>query len=495
MRLYLALSVFFSIFTADYKGGTMEIAGREQEQSLLNQLLITKRPEFLAVYGRRRVGKTFLIRQVYQQQIVFQMTGIAHATMAQQLANFFSVLSEVDRNGGQITAPKDWFAAFEMLKSYLQRTESPQKKVVFFDELPWIDTARSNFLSALEHFWNAWASNRSDILLVVCGSAASWMINKLINDRGGLHNRVTQRMQLLPFTLQETEEFFHKNQILLDRYQILQLYMAFGGVPFYLNGIRPGMSAFQEIDRLAFSPNGMLVTEYDNLYRSLFQQADRHIAVIEALAEKNKGLRREDIVAILNLKDGGSLTAILQELETSGFISRSYPFGKKVRDSLFRLTDPYSLFYLKFIKDQKSSGAGSWLSRIDSPAWRAWSGYAYESICLQHISSIKKALGISGVYTEESSWVDKDRSVQIDLLIDRRDHVINLCEVKFAQQPFTLTKSERQSLEKKVFTFREESQTRKTVFPTLITTFGLNENVNSLGFVQNILTMDSLFGG
>jgi len=379
-----------------------------------------------------------------------------------------------------------------MLKSCFGKSNEP-KKVLFFDEMPWIDTPRSNFLSALEHFWNSWASDRPDIILIVCGSAASWMINKVINNRGALHNRVTQRIRLLPFTLCETETFLRANQIALDRYQILQLYMALGGVPFYLSEIRQGMSAFQEIDRLAFSPNGFLTTEYDNLYRSLFVHADRHIEIIESLASKPQGLSRESLVRLSGIKDGGTLTTVLRELEESGFIGKSHPFGKKTRDSIYRLSDQYSLFYLKFIKDKHHTGEGSWLSRIDSPAWRAWSGYAYESICLQHIHALKKTLGISGVYTEASSWIDKDRSVQIDLLIDRRDHAINLCEVKFTQQPFSLSKSQKEEIEKKLFTFKEETQTRKSVFPTLLTTFGLKDGVHSLGFIQSVVTMNDLF--
>jgi uncharacterized protein len=469
-----------------------KIVGRKEEQKILDHLLKSKKPEFLAVYGRRRVGKTFLIRQVYNKQIVFQMTGIARANTSQQLSNFFSVLRDLDAGVDPINLPQNWFDAFGMLKNYLQKLNA-SKKVVFFDELPWIDTTRSNFLSALEHFWNSWASNRPDILLVVCGSAASWMINKLINNRGGLYNRVTQRISLMPFTLQETEDFFRASQIQLDRYQILQLYMAMGGVPFYLNEVRQGMSAFQVIDKLAFSKNGLLALEYDNLYRSLFNNAEKHLMIVETLAKKPNGLVREAIVKLSGINDGGALTTILRELEESGFISKSIPFGKKIRDSIYRLSDPYTLFYLKFIKDQKSSGAGTWLSRIDSPAWRAWSGYAYESICLQHIAAIKKALGISGVYTEESSWVNKERSIQIDLLIDRRDHVINLCEVKFTQDPFTLTKGYRKEIENKLIIFKEETQSRKSIFPVLITTWELKDNIHSIGFIQNTITMNDLF--
>lgn len=468
------------------------IVGRKRERVILNQLLISKESEFLAVYGRRRVGKTFLIRQVYREHIAFQMTGIAKASTAQQLANFFSVINEMDKRGAYDKPPSNWFEAFVMLRNYLQ-TLSESKKVIFFDELPWIDTPRSNFLSALEHFWNSWASARPDIVLVVCGSAASWMISKVINNRGGLYNRVTQRIRLLPFSLQETEDFLRAAGVTLDRYQILQLYMVLGGVPFYLKEIRQGMSAFQEIDRLAFSSGGLLATEYNNLYRSLFNHADRHTVIIETLAGRPRGLSRDGILQFSGVKDGGSLTTVLWELEESGFISKSCAFGKKIKDSIYRLSDYYSLFYLKFINDLHRTGEGSWLSRIDSPAWRAWSGYAYETICLQHVAAIKKTLGISGVYAEESSWMDKERSVQIDLLIDRRDHVINLCEVKFTQEPFVLTKSYKEDLQRKQFTFKQEVQTRKSVFPMLITTFGLQQNVHSLGFIQSVITMDDLF--
>lgn len=370
------------------------IAGRLQEQQLMQQLLSGDKPEFLAVYGRRRVGKTYLIRNVYQNEIVFQMTGIAGVGTSQQLVNFFLALQSADPETYYEALPPDWFHAFEMLRIFLQKGDS-KKKVVFFDELPWIDSPQSDFLPALEHFWNAWASTRPDIILVVCGSAASWMLSKLINNKGGLHNRVTKRIRLLPFTLQETEAYLATKNVLLDRYQIIQLYMVMGGIPFYLNEIMPGKSAFQEIDRICFTDGGLLVNEYNNLYRSLFSNAENHMTIIEALGQKNKGMTRADIIQSSELGNGGSTTKVLMELEESGFITKTHPFEKKIKTALYRLTDQYSLFYLKFMKDKKSFGEGAWLSRIDSPAWRAWSGYAFENICFVHIGNIKKALGIS----------------------------------------------------------------------------------------------------
>lgn len=468
------------------------IAGRLPEQQIMYQLLRSDRSEFLAIYGRRRIGKTFLVRNVYKFDLAFQMTGMADVPTRQQLANFASALRSADPDEPGEINPANWFNAFELLRRFLEKNER-DKKVVFFDELPWLDTRHSNFLSALEHFWNAWASARTDIILVVCGSAASWMINKLINNRGGLHNRVTKRICLQPFTLEETETFFQNKNIELDRYQIVQLYMAMGGIPFYLNEIQPGRSAFQEIDRLCFSPGGILANEYANLYRSLFNTAESHMTIVETLAENSKGMTRAAIILASGLSNGGHTTKALLELEESGFITRVHPFEKKVKEAVFRLSDQYSLFYLKFMKDKKAFGHGSWLSRLDSPAWRAWSGLAFENICFMHIDNIKKALGIEGVYSEISAWSNAEKGVQIDLLIDRRDHVISICEIKFSRDPYSITKSYKLELERKISAFRTTAKTRKTTFLTMLTPFGLEQNKYSIGFVQNTVTMEDLF--
>ncbi|MHA4806824.1 AAA family ATPase [Flavitalea flava] len=468
------------------------IIGRNNELVEMKGLLNDHQSQFLIVYGRRRIGKTYLIRNAYEKEIVFQMTGFAEATTTEQLINFFSALKTANPHLNTDVAPKDWMQAFELLKTYLQNLKH-RKKVIFFDELPWIDTPRSKFLMALEHFWNSWASARTDIVLVVCGSAASWMINKIINNKGGLHNRVTKRIRLDAFTLYETEQYLLYKRINFDRYQIIQLYMALGGIPYYLNELKPGQSAFQEIDRLCFSPGGMLVNEYENLYRSLFKEAETHIAIVEALAKKNRGLSREELITLSGLSNGGNTTRTLSELEENGFITIIYPFGKRIKNSLYRLTDQYSLFYLKFMSDRRASGKGAWLSRIDSPSWRAWSGYAYENISLLHIDQIKKALGISGVYTEISSWQSSTSGVQIDLLIDRRDQVVSLCEIKFSKAPYSISKSYKAELEKKVFGFQKETKTNKALFLTLITTIGLQANQHSTGFIQNTITMDDLF--
>lgn len=468
--------------------------GRKEELKVLKGLESNQKPAFVAVYGRRRIGKTFLIRHVFGDRFSFYVTGIANVDQKVQLANFYSGLVRYFPRLEDNPIPTDWFRAFQYLISGLEQSEA-QQKIIFMDELPWFDQANSGFISALEHFWNSWASARSDIILIVCGSAASWMISNLLNNRGGLHNRVTHRLPLAPFSLGECEEFLRSKFANYNRYQIIQLYMVLGGIPFYLELVDPGKSVAQNINDLCFSPRGPLRAEYENLYISLFKNPRRHIAVIEALSKKNKGLERVELLKAAKLADGGSASKTLRELEASGFI-RKYPaFGKKDRYVLYQLSDFYSHFYIKFIRDSSDLDKDYWLNAIDSPDIRAWSGYAFEQVCLAHLDKIKHTLGISGIQTRSSAWVGKheDEKAQVDLVIDRRDQVINLCEMKFSMDTYSIDKSYAEQLRRKIRIFKASTQTKKAIFLTLITTFGLEQGGHGGGLVQNVMEMDKLF--
>jgi len=471
-----------------------KLIGRKKELNLLNSLKGEESPAFLAVYGRRRVGKTFLIRQAFDNQFDFYLTGLSNGNLTQQLANFHAALIQFDPMGTEREPATEWFTAFRQLIVLLESSKR-SKKIVFLDELPWLDTAQSNFISALEHFWNSWASARNDVILIVCGSAAGWMINKLIHNRGGLYNRVTHRIKLEPFTLKECEEFLKYKSGIFDRYQVVQLYMVLGGIPFYLDQVNPAESAAQNINRLFFEKNAVLRAEFDSLYKSLFDNAEKHIAVIEALSKKAKGLTRGELIKEAKLSTGGSVTRILKELEESNFIRKYASYGKKEQNSLYQLSDFYSLFYLRFVKKASVLDENFWINGLDSPEQRAWSGYAFEQVCLAHIREIKQALGISGVQTATSSWVKTGAApnTQIDLVIDRRDQVINICEMKFSINDFSINKKYAEELRNKVGIFKEETKTRKAVFLTMITTFGLNKNSYSASLIQNDLTMDVLF--
>ncbi|MCK6693786.1 MAG: AAA family ATPase [Thermoanaerobaculia bacterium] len=466
--------------------------GRVEEKDLLQKAYQDHTSRFVAVFGRRRVGKTFLVRHVLQEKFTFQMTAMANVGSAQQLLNFHSALQ---RQGGMFQAvPKNWFFAFQNLIDFLEASPH-EKKVVFFDELPWLAAKKSDFLSSLEHFWNSWASARQDVLLVVCGSAASWMVNELIRNKGGLHNRVTDRIRLEPFTLLETEAFLHTKNPALDRYSIIQLYMVMGGVPFYLNAVSGQESAMQNIERICFWRNGVLREEFNFLLQALFSKAEQHITILDALSTKNKGLTRNQIVSATRLHNSGRLTALLTELEESGFVQSYVPFGKSKRDKLFRLSDFYTAFYFKFIRNTTILDENNWLNALESGRYQSWKGYAFEQVCLGHVRQIKRALGIQGIVSHAASWqsTDIDTGAQIDLLIDRKDRVINVFEIKFSEQPYIITQAYAAQLAHKISHFKEKTGTRKSVFLTMLTPFGVQSNAYASALVQQNMDMNVLF--
>jgi len=476
---------------------TKIVIGREDEKSILDDISASDRAELVAVYGRRRVGKTYLIKTHLAKQINFHYSGLHNVELETQLEKFATEMGKQLNGGLPLPVPANWFAAFDMLQSLLQKKMRQKKVIVFLDEFPWMNTVKSNFLPAFENFWNTWASSKNNIAVILCGSAAAWMIQNVVRNRGGLHNRITRKIPLLPFNLYETELFLQHRNIKLNRYQVTQLYMAMGGIPQYLALLKPGLSTAQLIDRECFSKNGFLYNEFTDLYRSLFDNADRYMKVIRALAAKPMGMTRNGIIKTCKLQSGGSTTSLLEELSSSGFITPYTPYGKKIKDSVYMLTDEYSLFYLKFIEPAKASGKGAWLKISETPSWKTWSGLAFETVCYKHIPAIKIALGITGIYSEQSSWKkikdNKSGGSQIDLVIDRRDNSINLCEIKFYNVPFSIDKKYAEALNMKVHSFRQQIKTRKHVFLTLISTFGIHKNEHSIGLVDNEIAMNDLF--
>ena len=420
------------------------------------------------------------------------MSGAENATKTQQLFNFSVALREYSN----IPYPpvSSWQEAFVQLKHFLSSVETNEKIVLFFDELPWLDNTKSGFLSAFEYWWNTYASSNERIFLIVCGSATSWIMNKIIRNRGGLHNRVTQQIHLHPFTLQETEAFLHSRNIILDRYQIAECYMIMGGIPYYLEQLQKGSSVYQNIDSLFFNKNGILRDEFDKVYNSLFKHSEKYIRIIEALSHKNKGLSREEIVEITHITEGGTFTKMLEELELCDFIRSYYSFGKKSRNKIYQLTDFYSLFYLNFVKNKPTTDEHFWINIINNSIHHAWSGYAFEQLCLMHNAQIRQKLGISGVLTYTSSWRSNDPEfgAEIDLVIDRRDHIINLCEIKYSNDEFVIDKEINENLRKKRTAFIRQTNTKKTIHTTMITTYGVKHNMY-WGNIQSEVKMDDLF--
>lgn len=472
------------------------IIGRNKQKKELEQALASNKPEMIALIGRRRVGKTYLVRQMYGDRIDFELTGLQHGNKEIQIQNMVFAMGKYFRNYHLKEKPSSWLEAFHFLTEALESLNKNQKLLVFLDELPWMGTKRSGFITGLGYFWNSWAS-KQNIVVVICGSAASWMIKKVINDKGGLHNRVTRLLFLYPFNLAETEEYCKYRGVRLNRYQLLQIYMTMGGIPMYLDQLQAGLSAFQNIQEVCFEPSGYLHNEFERLYASLFENYQKHIAIIRALAWKRNGLTRQAIISLTGFKNGGMFSDILDELEKSGFITIYGGYRKKVRQSLYRLTDFYSLFYLTFIEPLGKSSQPDFTQLSDLPKWKIWSGYTFENICLMHVNQIRKALSIAGMATSVASFFAKPKDglpgAQIDLLIDRRDQSINICEIKFSALSYEVTKKDVDSLLNKKRVFQYHTKTKKHLFTTLITTMGVIENSNKVNHIDQVLTMDDLF--
>lgn len=469
------------------------IIGRKEEQQILHSAVQSENSEFVAVYGRRRVGKTYLIRETFGYKFTFQHTGLAKGNTKEQLFSF--AISLRDAGYDDCPIPKSWLEAFSLLSAYLKNS-TDEKKIVFLDELPWMDTPRSNFISAFEHFWNGWASARKDIILIICGSATSWIINKVINDHGGLHNRVTKQIALQPFTLKECEMFAKSKGLEMSRYQLAECYMVLGGIPYYWSLLEKGLSLAQNIDKIIFAKNGKLSNEFNKLYASLFKSPEQYIDIVTALGKKKVGMTREEIIAATDKYSNGALSKVLDELEYCGFIRKYNGFDKKSKQAIYQLIDNYTLFYFKFIQQNENNDEHFWSASIDSAMHRAWSGLAFERLCMAHTQQIKAALGIAGVLSNVYSWRkeadEMSDGAQIDLLIDRKDQVINLCEMKYSLSEYIIDAEYEQKLRNKKSAFINATNTRKAVHLTMVTTFGIKTNAHS-GIVQNEITLEDLF--
>ena len=470
------------------------VIGREKEIELLKSAVIDNQSHFIAVYGRRRVGKTFLIREAFNYRFTFQHAGLSKGTMSEQLFSFETAIREA---GGSINKPsKNWLEAFEELKELI-RLSQEKKKIIFIDELSWMDTQNCDLMAALEHFWNGWASARKDIILIVCASATSWMMSKVIHNKGGLYNRLTEQIHLQPFNLSECELYVRENGLLLTRDHILQYYMIFGGIPFYWGFLDKGYSLSQNVDNVLFKEDAPLRDEFQYLYASIFRNPAVHIEIASALGKKKVGMTREEIIANTGITNSGDLTVKLEELESCGFIRKYTSFGMKKKNTVYQLIDNFTLFYYQFMEDNPND-ENFWSHQINTPRINTWLGYAFERVCLQHINQIKMKLGISGVYTDVNSWYGKAdakkgiRGSQIDLLIVRKDQVINLCEMKYSNQEYTMTRADYDGMRTKISDIVNATHTKYAIYPTMITTYGVinNEYAND---IQSVVTMDDLF--
>ncbi len=470
------------------------LISREREKRTLLDALNSDESQFIAVYGRRRVGKTYLVRQVYGDQLTFDHSGLANGGMKEQIQAF---TASIRRAGLEVEHdPKNWLAAFELLKDLIIKSRI-RKKIIFIDELSWMDTQKSGLLVALENFWNGWASAREDVVLVVCASATSWMLDKIVHNKGGLYNRLTAQIYLKPFRLCECEEYLNSRKINLSRYDILELYMAIGGIPFYWKHVKKGLSVAQNIDAMFFAEDAPMKDEFKYLYASIFTNPQKYIDVVTALGTKKTGLTRNELAEEAGVPKSGYLTKIIDELISCGFIRKYTIWGKKTKDAVYQLTDFYTLFYFQFLRN-KSTDEHFWSLQADTPLRNTWCGLAFERVCLDHVAEIKAKLGISGVLTEVHSWsckpdVEKGiKGAQIDLVIVRNDRIINLCEMKYSISEYVFSRKDDESLRTKISSLKAISKTKHSIHPVLVTTYGLSEGMYS-GILQAVVTSENLF--
>lgn len=440
----------------------------------------SERSEFVVVYGRRRIGKTFLVRRFFKDNYAFSFVGKHEMRREQQLAEFAKELMCYSHSTF-VPQLKNWTEAFDALQRLLETYNIPGKKVVFFDEMPWMDTPKSDFVSALENFWNGWANMRDDIVLVACGSATSWMVDKLLHNQGGLFNRITQKLYLRPFKLSEMEQYLDEKHFGWNRYQIAQCYMILGGIPFYLTLLNPKLSLLSNIDELFFADaHAMLRTEYNELYSTLFKRPDNYLAVIRMLTERKEGFTRKEISEKTKL-GGAALSKILSDLEQCDFIFSYARYGNAKNNAIYRIKDFYTLFYYKYVNGIDTKDSLRWTHLSSTPQVSSWQGFSFELLCLLHLDEIKKALGIDRILNDASAWRSKqpEQNTQIDLVIERADHNINLCEMKFSSGMYAIDKGYEQKLRERMSIFLAETMTRCSTRITMVTTYGVLQNKHS----------------
>jgi len=464
------------------------IIGRAIEKLTLEEALNTERSELIAVYGRRRIGKTYLIREYYSKNILFSFSGLRNGTRPDQIENFMLELQELTIQFKD-EKPENWLQAFNVLKRYLKGIkQTKKKKVIFIDEFPWVDSLRSGFLPAFENFWNSYCTTRSDLIVVICGSAASYMLKKIIRNRGGLHNRITRKIKLAPFQLKEVKEFLEYKRILLPEIEVIKIYMALGGIAEYLEHVQIGDSSVTAIERICFQKGAQLEFEFNEVFKSLFEEGSYHEQIVQSLSKgPKKGMIRNQILKDKNLSSGGQFSKSMNELIESGFVEKYQSYRNKRKTTLYRIFDEFCLFHLQFIEKFKGN---SWKQLFTKKEYESWSGYAFEMLCFKHVESIKRALKCDQINSKNYSW--SNNNAQVDLVIDRDDNLINLCEIKFYNSVFSLDASYADSLRNKETQYRKDTGTKKGITTVMLTTWGI-QGKHATGIVTKSLTQECLF--
>ena len=491
----------------------MEIIARKREKQILESVLRSKSSELVCVYGRRRIGKTYLVRNFFEScdnVIYFELTGQKqesgeYAPLKYQLANFkYQFERTFDRD---IPQPTSWQNAFTVLRKETERfKDSTSKLILFFDELPWLCSPRSGFFEALDQAWNTTFERQPNVKVIVCGSAASWMLKKIIHAKAGFSRRITHKIRLTLFSLKETKEYLLFKGFDLSSRSVAEIFMMLGGIPYYLNFMSPHKSIYQNIEDECFDINGRLVDEYAIIFNSLFKNSENHKKVVEYIASKHKGVLLEELTGKFSSLKGGSLSRILDNLVSSSFIKKTPPLYNEAKGTIYRLIDEFVLFHLKWIKPAPRSIFESpstlyFQNRAQSNSFKSWRGFAFERLCLKHEYQIRQSLGIHKILSIPSMVYFYDqqgkRSSQIDLLFERADNVISICEIKHSESEYELTKADVNSLMRKKEDLRRylalKKKTQKDIHIVYVTTNGVYLNKYFHQLQPSVVKLDDLF--
>lgn len=486
---------------------TSKIIGRKEEIHTLKEMLSSKQAEFLAIYGRRRVGKTFLIRNFFEQEevIFFDVTGSKDGPMRDQVKHFIIQIGKIFYKGAKLNLGKNWDETFEILTEAIDSINDNKKIVLFFDEFPWMDTKNSRLIQNLTYYWNQHWSKNSKVKLIICGSSASWIINKVVNAKGGLHNRLTRKIHLSPYKLNETKQYLHSLGIKLNNLQILQIYMVMGGIPYYLSKIEKGLSAVQNIDKLAFRKKSFLLGEFENLFSSLFVDHEIYIKIIRIISEHRYGIGQEELLKKMGpaFQGKGGVNK-LKDLQDTNFIMSFRPHFNATRGIYYKVIDQYILFYFSWIEPirntllEKGFSGKYWEKINESPSWNSWSGYTFESVCYEHVNEIRESLGLTptaipDTWRKMTKKGSKEKGAQIVLLFERDDDSITICEIKYTDDPFFIDKKYAGELKRKKDVFVEATRTKKQIFLSIVSANGLKKTIYSEEMVDSVVTLNDLF--
>jgi AAA+ ATPase superfamily predicted ATPase len=464
-----------------------QFIGRKVEIAQLTALIDLPRPSIAVIYGRRRVGKSELIRHVTQGKNVLSFEGLEGQPKHKQIKNFLFQLSA--QSNIREKNISDWPDALILLRTLTQDGQW----IIILDEFQWMANYQNELVSVIKMIWEKYLSQNPDLTLILCGSIASFMKSKVLKS-SALYGRTDYELNLHELNLSEISEFFPGK----GSDEVIDTAMLVGGIPKYLELISEYPSLYDALEPLAFSQDGFFKTEYDRLFASHFGKKPIFMKIIQTLATNPYGLTTGKLAKEMQVASGGTLCHQLDDLESAGFLHSIIPFDKPEGSKLrkYILMDAYVRFYHSIIRGSMKETTPpntQFHAIMSSPRYAAWAGMAFEFLCMRHHKEISRILGFHGIpYTAGPFFQRKTLDtpgVQIDLLFERSDKILVLCEMKYllASVPGDII----DQVNRKVSALQEKYPGR-TILKVLLTKTGSTETVAKKGYFFRIIRADEL---